>query len=423
MLGLLALPFIAYVLGRRGMMLLTIGIAPLPMLSHTLSLPLTWVLVAAVAILVLGDALLLGSTSWTRLNPWDAFLPALFLASFFFSEAKSGVSDVQTAVPQLFAVPAAVAAYYLAMVTFDSPRWVRRALCALVAGAVATLLLSLVELAAPSIHLPGLFSTTAAFQQLTATGATVNRLSGVLGDYELLAELLAIAGVASLWLGATNTGWRRLLWVLTSFSCVGGIIATGTRGGIVVYLVGVVLLLVARGQGRLRQFLVLACLFGFALLIAPLPWRGTTQSLLVRFATTPTSNGLFGFLDRQGIWPVFLRQFHFDWRLLWGIGPPEFDFRAWGVYPHSIYIYLLYTQGLFGLVPFVALLVRSAWPVVAAIRGRTGWTLEAILALLVLLFATDELKIEYMRLYNYELVVWVLLGLAAASRRMGKESS
>ena len=282
-----------------------------------------------------------------------------------------------------------------------------------VVGAGSVLAFLALQAAFPSLALPGMSATS------HVRYGGFYRVGGVLGDYELLAEYLALWGVAALWLAISSHGRKRPLWAAISIACVVGVLATGTRGGAVLYLIGAVVVFVAQHRWR-RRLRLIAIVAGLVVLsIATSTYFSETGGLVERVRATPLTNGVTTAINREGLWAPYLV---FD-------GPARYVVLGHGpgvrldhlpAYPHNLYVYVYYTQGVVGLGLMAVVLGAGILPAVTALVRRTEWRADAVLGLLVLLFAVGEIKVEFVRLFNYQLAVWCLLGLAAAARAIRK---
>jgi uncharacterized membrane protein len=65
-----------------------------------------------------------------------------------------------------------------------------------------------------------------------------------------------------------------------------------------------------------------------------------------------------------------------------------------------------------------ALLAVLITPFIKTLLGRSVWSLASLLGLMLLLFAVDEIKVEFLRIYNYQLVIWSMFGIAVAAQRL-----
>ena len=97
--------------------------------------------------------------------------------------------------------------------------------------------------------------------------------------------------------------------------------------------------------------------------------------------------------------------------------------RGWGdTYPHSLYYYTAYTTGLLGLAALLLLLASAAWtPLRALVRSKrrdTDSVVRLLLLTALVVFITDEYKIEYVRMPNYQNVVWAFLALVVGTRHL-----
>ena len=410
----LAVPVVLASIGEKWAALCLLAVAPYPLvIQHTQNIPLTWVGVAMLAFLLLSNA-----PRWKRarnpgprLSRWDIVLPAAFAVSAGVSAVVAGQYQGLTSIigpPVVIAV--SVVGGCLVGAAIARNRAASLGLRAGVVSAGSIVVFLVLQAAFPSLSLPGMAGTS------LVRYAGFIRIGGVIGDYELLAEYLALWGVAALWLATASHGRQRLLWAAISIASVAGIMATGTRGGAVVYFIGALVVFVRqhRWRGRLRLIAIVTAMV--ALGIATAAYFSVTGGLLERFALIPSpSGGVTTMINRQGLWSRYLVFDGSARDIVLGQGPGVDQYRL-PAYPHNLYVYVYYTQGLLGLGLIALVLGGAIRPAAAALMKRSEWRADAVLGLLVFLFAVDQIKIEFVRLHNYQLAVWCLLGLAAAAR-------
>jgi hypothetical protein len=404
------------------MTLAMIAVGPLALYSAKLDLPMAWLGIAILLLLTVGErALSVDSRHAPRLCLSGVVLtlalPIATLTSMAASGASLGaVTGIQS---PLLAVSFAALLALLIQVNLDTRDRLMLGLKTLAFSGVLVLAVTALEVFA-GVTPPGFFAASNSVYQ-PELGRTVVRIGGALGDYELQAELLALVGVAAVWLGMAARGRARLLWYALAVACVAGTAVTGTRGGVVIFLLGILLIALQAGSWRSKRqvslFLVMAA--GAAWLVTSLlPGYG---DIVARVLATSRSGGLLFIINRQGLWRPLLARLS-GWReWLVGVGVGD-DYRQLVVYPHSLYVYSLYVMGLLGTGVILAALGIAAWPLFTRIMRRMPLDVDGVIALLVLLLVVNEFKVEYFRLYNYQLFVWSLLGLAFAARGLRASS-
>ena len=113
---------------------------------------------------------------------------------------------------------------------------------------------------------------------------------------------------------------------------------------------------------------------------------------------------------------------------LFGHGP-YFTLRA-GVrrffWPHNVYLFYFFILGLSGVICFVWILVnllRTSFRHMGRSLTNIPFSKSLLLVLhvIVLIFAIDQLKIEYLRNTAYPFIAWFLFGLTAACAKIAAE--
>lgn len=302
-------------------------------------------------------------------------------------------------------------------------------------GLALTLLVSLVpssslpsfSLARRAIIVAGL--VTVAFDLvLLATGKAMNvgpfnsgRFLGSVGDYELLAEfygaLILIALTAVFF--ENDRRWQAiavLLLIPSSFVLV----ATESRGPIVLLcvigplLIATSILLFRAAAGRIfRTSLVIAIT-----VVASLGTLATTP-LFERLMSTQFGGSVELTLNRAGVWDYFTHLPEFI-----QLGPAgngfEYPYESIGTYPHSLYLWLLWSAGWLGLGFFVVFICIELSRLAAGVAGRSSAALSAAAVLAFVL--TDQIKIEAARNSATVSFLWVVIAMAVLAGRERKVS-
>ena len=316
--------------------------------------------------------------------------------------------------PTALSISVGIILFWTVIALANDAHRVRVALAAwCAASAMLTALAAVVYLVPSVARLPFLSAGQAS---VAVNGASYLRIYSPLGDYELFAEMAAIAAVAAMSRLVDSRGNRRIGWAAILVLATIGAVATGTRGGVVILALGMALLWLARrgtvARSRMATSFALLLALGVAFLFVLPVFRGVAA----RFASIRLSGSLTTDINRQGLWSQFLPHIGLTKEFFLGFGT-NFDQAAWPTLPHSLYVYLLNTQGAIGLTLMCLLIVVLVSPYVSSLIGRSAWTPASLLGLMVLLFAVDEVKVEFLRIYNYQLVVWALFGIAVACRR------
>ena len=299
-----------------------------------------------------------------------------------------------------------------------SMRDLRIAIAAVGLAGTIVLTVTMLQVALPSLHIPGLLTSDSGTVQQGLYGIARNlRVSGPLGDYELLAELFGLIGSLGAYLGLRSRGRARLAWLSLVPTSLAGIAVTSTRSGLIVLVLGCGLSVLGRGAVR-RWFQLVPIGAGVWLLGFPALHLLQTHSgtgFLFNRSLVSGGSGIAGILDRGNVWGFFLDRLPQGTDLVFGRSL-AFDYERYGTFPHSLPLTLVFTVGIAGAIAFYWLLAAVLWQCARA--ARAGVPYAGLGALLVFLFALDEIKIEYLRVFSYQWFVWGLLGVCAAAARI-----
>ncbi|MBM4400976.1 MAG: hypothetical protein FJ045_03390 [Crenarchaeota archaeon] len=286
-------------------------------------------------------------------------------------------------------------------------------------GALFAIGVSLAQMMFPDrLFFPGLIGAAGYLQR---EGALVNyRLGGVIGDYELFGEYLAIVGLIQIYLMLDeNRRFHKIVWCFSLLATVGTLMLTSTRGALLVFVFGVLFFLNLRGHLNVSRLLKIIGLLLLAFLTMQ-PLFGLLREyvpsgyLLDRFLLARYDVPIVDIINRRSSWEHVLAHINLDEAIVFGHGM-KFQVEDVGTYPHSLPLYLLYTVGIFGLFFFywfILGLFLKMWNRWKQIRSTT---MIPLLITVLVLFLIDQLKIEYVRQPNYGFVVWYLIGLSAAT--------
>jgi O-antigen ligase len=243
-----------------------------------------------------------------------------------------------------------------------------------------------------------------------------------------------------------SVGWRRLLvWIVVGFNFL-GLVATGNRAGFLVLLGMSPLLLFAYRKELGARRIIQYSIGGMAVLAIAAAITVTYSDFNVMFSRMDTVTETEGGVPATRVegWPVAIEKIKRDpW---FGEGPhfwtaedaedvgqlqAEFDEQgavdtAFDHYPHSLYLYLLRTVGIFGLVAVVGFFVRT-WLVLfqASRRESIVGYHSAILRLglfLIPAFLISQITLEFHRpnTMDYAQFIFALMGLfVGISDRVG----
>lgn len=395
-----------------------IVVSPLPLYMKGAGTPLTPGLVFGIWLsLLLPRHRELRSFATARLirvyAPGLAFIVVATLISLSLGAAPQTSADLGA----LWRLAVGIAIFLACLICIRSRAALRRAYVALATAGILVVVIAAVQLVLPSLTIPGLLTNVGAIQQ--ENGLSNLRVYGPIGDYELLGEMLALAAVIAVFLALRSRGLRRLLWAWSVPIFFVGIASTSTRSSFVIFVLGVALILLtlarAEGQHRMQAWVMVALGVVAAIPVITLLQRSFgTGYLFERVQAAPTSGSFAEIIGpRTELWSAFHDQLPRGPHLLFGAGP-AFDYDRYQTYPHSLPLTLVFTTGIIGAIAFYSFL--------ATIIGRCVRTWIALKdsyafvgGLLVVLFVLNELKIEYIRQYNYQWFIWALLGVCAAS--------
>lgn len=242
------------------------------------------------------------------------------------------------------------------------------------------------------------------------------RVEGMLRDYELFAEYLALHIPVFIFL-MRNPGELippkvlKLFLVLTIFV----LLATATRGAIISLGIGLIYYL-AKMRRRLKvtgiAMQIVIWGIGIGIVLAAL-YKFLPQSaqIIERFSSTRLSS-----LDtRHAVWLEFWS--YFKEKPLTGHGI-IYNLGTQLFFPHSTYLYFLLTLGVPGLAVYLlfvcALLQKGLQAERNALKNNGPFEMAVVVNTLLIVFLIDGIKIEYLRYPNYQLFAWFLFGLVTA---------
>lgn len=242
---------------------------------------------------------------------------------------------------------------------------------------------------------------------------------------------------------------RLLLWAVLGFNVM-GLVATGNRAGFIVLLAMAPLILLAYrkelGMMRVARYFI----GGVAVItvVAALAVNFTDfNRLFTRMENVTEIEGGVP-TTRAGGWPVAIEKIKRDpW---FGEGPyfwtaedaetrdqlqTQFEeggaiSTAFDPYPHSLYLYLLRTVGIFGLVAVVGFFVAAWWILFRSLRRETSAGYQSAVVRLGLFlipaFLISQVTLEFIRpsTLDYGQFIFALVGLVIGmSDRDGRASA
>lgn len=394
----------------RTLLVITIVASPFPLFMQGMGAPLTPLLVAGTII----AAAAAGAAHARVPRSYVVVLFALavaMLVSLWRGASSDSAEDITAAVRIVVGM-----ALFLLCVVLLRPRDVPAAFRGIALSGLLVFAVTAMQLLEPSLSLPGMRGGFGTVNVGESGLAADLRVGGPIGDYELLAEFFAVTGTTALFL-ATTESRRRVLWLTAYATAWLGVTLTATRSGLVLLVLGTAAIALRAGA-RGRRFVVLGAVGAAGIVGAAVPMLQVafqTGYGFERLAGTSFEGGFGQTLNRARVWDEFLAALPSTGDLVLGSGP-SFDWAWYGIYPHNLALTLAISLGLAGAAAFAALLA------VIALRAFRAWrasrTPSAYLVLVLLaVFVVNELKVEFVRLYNYEWFVWALLGVCAAAAR------
>lgn len=236
-------------------------------------------------------------------------------------------------------------------------------------------------------------------------GKMISRFAGTLGDYELYSEINALLFSAAVALAIlAHTRHHRVIFSVAAIPLGTAMLATGTRGGVVVAILALIGMC-ALARSRRWTFVLIG-------LAAPLAFFGPRIGALGRFASLNQEESLSRLLNRESAWNHFLEQTSGDLWTAFGHGL-KYPYEAIGEFPHSLPFFLLYAGGVVGAALFLLALLWLA-ALVCRQALRTRQSAAVIMGPLLTAALVDQIKIEFVRLDSYVITVFTILAICTA---------
>jgi O-antigen ligase len=258
-----------------------------------------------------------------------------------------------------------------------------------------------------------LMSSLSFFYYIIIKGRALFRVEGMLRDYELFAEYLALHIPLFIYLMRNpgtliNRNILRAFLPLTIFV----LLATATRGPILSLGLGLIYYAwKIRGRVRLPQIALQVLMWSLVVsVVVVVLYKALPSSaqILERFAATKVAT-----LDtRDFVWHKFWQYFLDKPIVGHGI---VYSLGSYLFFPHSTYFYYLLTMGIPGCLAYLILLTSVLWKGFRSERlappeGKL-FEIAVVLNAILITFIVDSIKIEYLRYPNYQLFVWLLFSL------------
>ena len=279
---------------------------------------------------------------------------------------------------------------------------------------------------------PGNSASILGFEALTSEanrGEGDPRLGGPFGGAPgIVAEYLALVTLILVYETLhSERSRRKKLWFLIAIN-VGLIVATGNRGGIVTLVAGLAgfVFLFRKDFGTMKTMQLVSIAAAILALSSVIVIELTDFNVMFnRLARIGEMKGMIP-ETRQVVWPQAWERFKevpwFGQGPQWTLPHEEdgaiYPGHAHFGYPHSLYLYLLVTVGIFGTTTFAVLFFVLGSKMLRSVRETSVETtyvrgLVRLGPLLLVLFLLDEIRIEFLRptFSDYQHVIFGLFGL------------
>ncbi len=255
------------------------------------------------------------------------------------------------------------------------------------------------------------------------------RAGGVFGSHGLLADFSAISFYMHIFMGMrTRSRVARLLYFGLAIAALHMIGITANRGGAVIWgLGGMYFLWFYRRKVRWSRVAFLVPVVAVAVMSLGLVFEQILDRIRVlgRLAHTQFERGMPE--TRVEVWDAVTRRIP---ESLWFGHGPFIDMRD-GVtgalkWPHSSYLFYLYSTGIVGLLSYLWILGKTLWmshprgPVDFA-RGPFCLAAQALFHIQVIMFAASQVRTDHQRGNVYIYFMWLLFALALVATRLVKQ--
>lgn len=271
---------------------------------------------------------------------------------------------------------------------------------------------------------------------LIANRADDARLVGPFAAAGITAEFFAILTVVLCYDLIYSVGRRKLLLIAVIAANLAFMVATANRGAFLTLIATFPLFLFAfrrvLGTMRVLQFSIAGALLLAGMAVIIVSYTDFDRMFERLEDTTETINGVPA--TRVNTWPVVWENVKVQPWL--GSGPrlrlldddiTPYKGHVYMPYPHSLYLYLLATVGIFGLMAMVFFIFRVGWHLHAA-RNRIfeseyvmGFSKLGVL--LIFAFMIDQIRIEFLRieLVDYQHFIFGMFGMWLGLADRGKQ--
>lgn len=251
------------------------------------------------------------------------------------------------------------------------------------------------------------------FYYLIIKGKSSLRVEGMLRDYELFAEYLAInIPLIFYFIRLKGNDIYKKITKLSLPFIILVLFATNTRGAIISLLLGLSYYLFNIRKNvsliKMLKIVLTGCIITGAALIILYKIIPPSAHIIERFATME-----IGILDtRRYVWQDFIEMFWQHPILGYGM---VYDFGSYLFWPHSTYFSYLLSMGTLGLVGYLVFLggiIKRAFANIKINKDNlSNHELSVALNSSLIIFVVDSFKIEYLRYSNYQLFIWLIFAL------------
>jgi O-antigen ligase len=241
------------------------------------------------------------------------------------------------------------------------------------------------------------------------------RFLGSLGDYELSAQIYGISVLACFYIliSGTTSFKLRILMLLVGMSFLFLLGSTGTRSAFILTTLGCLVLLSAAGVSKNVKNMITASaalLLGWFVVTAG--FSTNFEGLFSRLTNLAFDQELSSIINRSGVWSYFQGIESFVNLPLLGNGF-AYPYSEIQVYPHSLYLWLLWSGGVLGLALILMVIVAALLNAFSQLKTQRYDAISAIVFISYL--AIDQIKIETARYSSSAWVFWAILALSYAT--------
>ena len=256
------------------------------------------------------------------------------------------------------------------------------------------------------------------FCHLRIESSRGQRVSGTLGEYELYSEYTGIIILFIIYFFTTSpqTTYRILTssLLLTAFLFL---MQAKTRGGLVALFISLTYLFLVRYRSIVktigtRKFLLTLIIFPLIVASVYIAAKKYDTYNLIDHTVKTKVDIMEGNLDtREDVWNYAIKEIRETKNIFLGRGSGlRSQTEVLRSYPHNLYLYLILSIGLFGLLSYSILFFY-----LSINRGKnTPKDLEVLSLFMkaaLLLFLIDQVKIEFFRNSTYQHIIWSIFGI------------